>query len=57
MTLSDLNGGISPVADYVGDLMALDKLQFLSLFDWTLFNNGLLMERREPFEEHPIYGG
>lgn len=44
MTLSDLNGGISPIADYVDDLLRLNKSDFLLMFDWVLLNNGLIME-------------
>jgi hypothetical protein len=44
MILSDLNGGISPVCDYVGDPEVLDKEDFILMFDWILFNNGLIME-------------
>lgn len=43
MTLDDLHGGLSPVSDFVGDPFRLEYGTFIAIFDWVLFNNGLVI--------------
>ena len=47
MEITALEGGSSPIADDPLDEFTVSKEQFLQIFDWILYNNGLLME-------HPI---
>lgn len=42
-----LNGcfsGTSPIAVEVGDSHPTEKIVFMDIFDWVLFNNGLIVE-------------
>jgi len=43
MTLDDLHGGLSPVSDFVGDPFRLEYETFIAIFDWVLYNNGLVI--------------
>lgn len=44
MTLDDMHGGLSPISDFVGDPFRLEYETFIAIFDWILFNNGLIIE-------------
>ncbi len=43
MTMDDINGGVSPIADSANDEWPICPKVFMEVFGWVLYNNGLVM--------------